>query len=355
MLPPTYCTCLEVCRASPPRRPCSRCRRPRPRRRRAGDGPRRATARLSRAARPAGRAGRAGRAAMTGWPAAASSAPRAELRARARTRASMTLDGTNTWVLREPDVGASVVVDPGPLDEGHLDAVRRGRRRRRASVLLTHGHLDHTEAARAFAERVGCGVRALDPAYRLGGEGLHDGDVVDVDGLEIRVVGTPGPHRRLAVVRAARTRRGAHRRHRARPRYDGRGPPRRPARRLPRLAAPAARPGRGARSTGLAGPRPGARRRARRCSTTTSPTASERLDQVRARSHAGGASTRGIAADECPRVVEHRLRRRRPGRCGARRELSASRAQLDYLDGDARRLNRWQRVSGRGATAARRP
>jgi glyoxylase-like metal-dependent hydrolase (beta-lactamase superfamily II) len=59
-------------------------------------------------------------------------------------------------------------------------------------VLLTHGHEDHAEGARAFAERMGCGVRALDPAHRYGGEGLHDGDVVAVDGLEVHVVGTPG-------------------------------------------------------------------------------------------------------------------------------------------------------------------
>jgi glyoxylase-like metal-dependent hydrolase (beta-lactamase superfamily II) len=39
---------------------------------------------------------------------------------------------------------------------------------------------------------MGCGVRALDPAHRLGSEGLADGDVVEVDGLEVRVVGTPG-------------------------------------------------------------------------------------------------------------------------------------------------------------------
>ena len=61
-----------------------------------------------------------------------------------------------------------------------------------AVVLLTHGHLDHSEAARSFAERVGCGVRALDPQHRLGSEGLGDGDVVAVDGLEVHVVGTPG-------------------------------------------------------------------------------------------------------------------------------------------------------------------
>jgi glyoxylase-like metal-dependent hydrolase (beta-lactamase superfamily II) len=35
-------------------------------------------------------------------------------------------------------------------------------------------------------------VRALDPAHRLGPEGLGDGDVVTVDGLEVVVVATPG-------------------------------------------------------------------------------------------------------------------------------------------------------------------
>jgi glyoxylase-like metal-dependent hydrolase (beta-lactamase superfamily II) len=103
----------------------------------------------------------------------------------------MTLDGTNTWVLREPGSPRSVVVDPGPQIPAHLDAVAEVAGDV-ALVLLTHGHLDHSEAARSFAERMGCGVRALDPRHRLGAEGLDDGDVVAVDGLEIHVVGTPG-------------------------------------------------------------------------------------------------------------------------------------------------------------------
>ena len=35
----------------------------------------------------------------------------------------MTLDGTNTWVLREPGATECVVIDPGPLHEAHLHAV----------------------------------------------------------------------------------------------------------------------------------------------------------------------------------------------------------------------------------------
>jgi glyoxylase-like metal-dependent hydrolase (beta-lactamase superfamily II) len=107
----------------------------------------------------------------------------------------MTLEGTNTWLLVEPGAGRGVVVDPGPDDEGHLRAVAAAAESADvavAVVLLTHGHPDHSEGARPFADMVHAPVRALDPAHRLGEEGLVDGDVVEVDGLEVRIVGTPG-------------------------------------------------------------------------------------------------------------------------------------------------------------------
>ena len=102
----------------------------------------------------------------------------------------MTLDGTNTWVLREPGSESSVVVDPGPLMEEHLQAVA-------ATgpvdvILLTHGHFDHSEGAARFAELTGAPVRCLDPQFRLGDEGLGEGDVVVGGGLEVRVLATPG-------------------------------------------------------------------------------------------------------------------------------------------------------------------
>jgi glyoxylase-like metal-dependent hydrolase (beta-lactamase superfamily II) len=107
----------------------------------------------------------------------------------------MTLDGTNTWLLSEPDSDLAVAVDPGPLDEAHLRAVvaeaeRAGRRI--ALTLLTHGHADHAAGAARFAELTGTPVRALDPALRLGEEGLSAGDVITTGGLELRVVATPG-------------------------------------------------------------------------------------------------------------------------------------------------------------------
>ncbi|WP_046730347.1 MBL fold metallo-hydrolase [Streptomyces humi] len=107
----------------------------------------------------------------------------------------MTLDGTNTWIVAEPDSDLAVVIDPGPLDEDHLRAVvdtaeKAGRRV--ALTLLTHGHPDHAEGAVRFAELTGTRVRALDPALRLGDEGLAAGDVITTGGLDLRVVPTPG-------------------------------------------------------------------------------------------------------------------------------------------------------------------
>lgn len=107
----------------------------------------------------------------------------------------MTLDGTNTWIVAEPDSDLAVVIDPGPLDDVHLKAVMTAVERagkRVGLTLLTHGHPDHAEGAARFAELTRTGVRALDPALRLGDEGLAAGDVITTGGLELRVVPAPG-------------------------------------------------------------------------------------------------------------------------------------------------------------------
>lgn len=108
---------------------------------------------------------------------------------------AMTLDGTNSWIVAEPDSDLAVVVDPGPLLEEHLRQVvatveQAGRRV--AMTLLTHGHADHAEGAARFAELTGAPVRALDPKLRLGSEGLVAGDVVTTGGMELWVVPSPG-------------------------------------------------------------------------------------------------------------------------------------------------------------------
>ena len=108
----------------------------------------------------------------------------------ARNPSPMTLEGTNTWVLRAPDATACVVVDPGEDDEEHLRRV--AAHGPVALVLLTHRHHDHAGGARRFAQLTGAPVRALDPSLVLGSEALADGDVVAAAGVEVRVVGTPG-------------------------------------------------------------------------------------------------------------------------------------------------------------------
>jgi glyoxylase-like metal-dependent hydrolase (beta-lactamase superfamily II) len=106
----------------------------------------------------------------------------------------MTLDGTNTWILKAPDAERSVVVDPGPMLEEHLTAVLEAAGKV-AVVLLTHKHPDHSEGAAWFANRAGCGVRAVDPAFRIPTDhahGLAEGDVIAADDLRIEVLPTPG-------------------------------------------------------------------------------------------------------------------------------------------------------------------
>ncbi|WP_433801196.1 MBL fold metallo-hydrolase [Actinomycetospora sp. CA-084318] len=102
----------------------------------------------------------------------------------------MTLDGTNSWVLRAPGHRGCVVVDPGPDDATHLERLREHGPVE--LVLLTHHHLDHSAAARTFADLTGAPVRALDPTLCLGAEGLGAGEAVGAAGLDIRVLATPG-------------------------------------------------------------------------------------------------------------------------------------------------------------------
>ncbi|GAA1853786.1 MBL fold metallo-hydrolase [Pseudonocardia ailaonensis] len=103
----------------------------------------------------------------------------------------MTLEGTNTWVLRAPGVEECVIVDPGEeKDEEHLERV--AAQGPVAQILITHHHLDHCGSARRLSELTGAPVRALDPTLVLGSEGLAPGEVVAAAGVELRVVATPG-------------------------------------------------------------------------------------------------------------------------------------------------------------------
>lgn len=108
---------------------------------------------------------------------------------RAPNPGPMTLDGTNSWVLRAPGALGSVVVDPGPTDAAHLDRLAEGGVE---LVLITHRHPDHTEAVDAVAGLTGAPVRAVDAAWCRNAEPLADGERITAGGVELEVLATPG-------------------------------------------------------------------------------------------------------------------------------------------------------------------
>jgi len=103
------------------------------------------------------------------------------------------LEGTNSWVIRDPEDEYSIVVDPGPEDEGHLN-VLQSKAEKVALILLTHRHHDHADGAERFRQLTGAPVRAFDPQYCSGAEPLVSGELISVDGVTptLKVVHTPG-------------------------------------------------------------------------------------------------------------------------------------------------------------------
>lgn len=106
----------------------------------------------------------------------------------------MTLDGTNTYVVGGP--GGAAIVDPGPGDADHLQAVVgvvEGRDLDVVAVVVTHHHIDHAEAAADWAGRLGAALFATTPEVAgAAGTVLADGDVVRAGPTSLHAVRTPG-------------------------------------------------------------------------------------------------------------------------------------------------------------------
>lgn len=103
----------------------------------------------------------------------------------------MTLDGTNTWVLRGAGSDEMVIVDPGPDDDVHIERI--ASLGKIPLVLISHKHDDHTGGIDKLVALTGAVVRSVGSGFLRGlGGPLTDGEVIDAAGLRIKVLATPG-------------------------------------------------------------------------------------------------------------------------------------------------------------------
>lgn len=90
---------------------------------------------------------------------------------RAKNPGPMTLEGTNTWVFDD-----GTVIDPGPDDDAHLEAIIATTKITR--ILVTHGHPDHVDGVDKLIALTGAMLNELpDGLQRLDTPG-HTGDSV---------------------------------------------------------------------------------------------------------------------------------------------------------------------------------
>ncbi|MGJ8545447.1 MAG: MBL fold metallo-hydrolase [Sulfitobacter sp.] len=127
----------------------------------------------------------------------------------------MTYRGTNSYLLGGDSLA---VIDPGPDDSAHLEALLRGIGAAKVShIIVTHSHLDHSPLARPLSAETGAPVLAFGPAgagnsavmrglaeagLAGGGEGvdlafepdvlLADGAMIEGGDWQLEVLHTPG-------------------------------------------------------------------------------------------------------------------------------------------------------------------
>jgi glyoxylase-like metal-dependent hydrolase (beta-lactamase superfamily II) len=108
----------------------------------------------------------------------------------------MTGPGTNTYLLGEREI---TVVDPGPLEPAHLQAIEAAAGAPIRFILATHTHRDHSPLAQELARRTGAQLIGLPPP----GDGRQDesftphrlpsdGEALRLGDVEVIAIHTPG-------------------------------------------------------------------------------------------------------------------------------------------------------------------
>ncbi len=123
----------------------------------------------------------------------------------ARNPSAFTFHGTGTYILGHGNVA---VIDPGPLDDAHVEALCQAIEGETVThILITHTHLDHSPAAAPFKRITGAptygfgphgGARGA-PAVEEGGDWdfvpdhvVGHGDVIEGGSWTAEAVHTPG-------------------------------------------------------------------------------------------------------------------------------------------------------------------
>ena len=117
-----------------------------------------------------------------------------------------TYTGTQTWLVGAGDELA--VIDPGPADEEHINAILRAAGDAAiTAILITHTHRDHSPGSRPLKARTGAPIMGCAPLV-LEDDGpradaafdrdyapdhvMQDGEVVTGEGWTLEAVATPG-------------------------------------------------------------------------------------------------------------------------------------------------------------------
>ncbi|WP_295814171.1 MBL fold metallo-hydrolase [uncultured Nitratireductor sp.] len=132
------------------------------------------------------------------------------LRLTVNNPSAFTFHGTNSYIVGDSSLA---VIDPGPEDEAHLQALLKAIDERPVShIFVSHTHRDHSPLAARLARRTGAVICAEGPhraarALRIGETNpldasadmdfrpdrpLADNELVEGDGWTIRAIHTPG-------------------------------------------------------------------------------------------------------------------------------------------------------------------